>query len=156
MNTDEKVFLTQGALEEFKKEYVLLTQTRRPHALERVAETRVLGEMEESTDHIQAKEDLAFVDGRITELEEIIGKAVLIDDGHKNCTNVQVGCRVTVDSKSGQKVFHLVGEWEADPTNKKISHESPLGQALMGKKIGDQVEVDAPAGKLVYMIVEID
>jgi len=123
--------------------------------LERVSETRVLGEMEESGDHVQAKEDLAFLDGRLAELEEIIAKAVLIDEGHSNCTNVNLGCLVTVQSHEGEKVFQLVGEWEADPMNKKISHESPLGQALIGKKVGDEVEVDAPAGRLVYKITQI-
>lgn len=156
MVNDEKIYLTQEALENFKKEYQVLVEERRPMAIERVAETRTLGEMEESTDHIQAKQDLAFVDGRIAELEEIINKAVLIDEKHANCQNINLGCRVTVRANGETKIFQLVGEWEADPTNQKISHESPLGQALLGKRVGEKVEIEAPVGKIVYTIIEIE
>jgi transcription elongation factor GreA len=66
-----------------------------------------------------------------------------------------LGCKVTVGINGKKSVFHLVGEWEADPTNQKISHESPLGQALIGKKVGEKVEIDAPAGKLTYTVLSI-
>ncbi|MDP3888437.1 MAG: transcription elongation factor GreA, partial [bacterium] len=144
MATEEKVYLTKEALEAFKKELESLTQVRRPRAVERVAETRVVGEMEESGDYTQAKEDLSFIDGRITELEELLGRAVLIDVDHQKCDTIVLGCRVTVKIDREERVFQLVGEWEADPTSQKISHESPLGQALIGKKLGEKVEIDAP------------
>jgi len=67
-----------------------------------------------------------------------------------------LGCRVTVEVHGQKGVFHLVGEWEADPASQKISHESPLGKALLGRKVGDQVEVEAPVGKLVYSVVAIE
>ncbi len=156
MVNEEKIYLTLEALENFKKEFQVLVEERRPVAIERVAETRTLGEMEESTDHIQAKQDLAFIDGRIVELEGIIAKAVLIDESHANCQNINLGCRVTVKANGTTKVFQLVGEWEADPANQKISHESPLGQALIGKKMGEKVEIEAPAGKIIYTILRID
>lgn len=155
MIAEEKVYLTSRALENFKKELQDLVQNRRPKAVERVTETRVPGELEENGDYIQAKEDLSFIDGRISELEGIVAKTVLIDEGHDNCQAVNLGCLVTVKADGEEKVFQLVGEWEADPENKKISHESPLGQALFGKKIGEQIEVDAPAGKIIYTIVKI-
>ena len=156
MISEDKVYLTHEALEDFKKELEAMTQTRRPRAIERVAETRVPGELEENSDYIQAKQDLSFIDGRIVELEELVTKAVLIDEGHQSCKIINLGCRVTVKANGEKKVFQLVGEWEADPASQKISHESPLGQALIGKKMGDEVEVEAPAGKIVYTIVSIE
>lgn len=153
---DEKVYLTKEALENFKKEFESLVEERRPLALERVAETRVVGELEENNEHIQAKQDLAFVDGRIAELEGIVAKASLIDEGHKNCQSVNLGCLVTVRGNGEKKIFQLVGEWEADPLSAKISHDSPLGQALLGKKVGEKVEIEAPVGKILYTILQID
>lgn len=153
---EEKVYLTSQALENFKKELQDLIETRRPKTVERVAETHVPGELEENSDYIQAKENLSFIDGRISELEGIIAKTVLIDEGHVNCQAVDLGCLITVKTGGEEKIFQLVGEWEADPENKKISHESPLGQALFGKKIGEQIEVDAPAGKIIYTIIKIE
>ncbi len=155
MVVEEKIYLTHEALENFKKELQDLIQTKRPQAVDRVAETRVPGELEENGDYIQAKEELSFIDGRIAELEGIVAKTVLIDEGHVNCQTVNLGCLVTVKINGEQKVFQLVGEWEADPENRKISHESPLGQALFGKKMGGKIEVEAPAGKIIYTIVEI-
>ena len=67
-----------------------------------------------------------------------------------------MGCKVTVHINGNKDVFHLVGEWEADPKQRKISHESPLGRALIGKKVGDKVEVEAPAGKIHYKILNIE
>jgi transcription elongation factor GreA len=112
--------------------------------------------LSEDNDYNQAKQELAFIDGKIKELEEVINKAALINEGHNNCQEIKVGCRVTVQEKKSKHTFHLVGEWEADPTQKRISHQSPLGQALLGKKVGDRVEVDVPAGRLTYMIKQID
>lgn len=155
MNED-KVYLTKKALEDFKKEYEALVGERRPRALERVAETRVVGELEENSGHTQAKEDLGFVDGRIAELEEVIAKASIIDDEHKSCQCINLGCRVTVRGNGERKIFQLVGEWEADPISQKISHDSPLGQALLGKKVGDKVEIEAPAGKIIYTVLRIE
>jgi transcription elongation factor GreA len=73
-----------------------------------------------------------------------------------NTDKVELGNAVTVKINGSQAVFHIVGEWEANPADKKISHSSPLGQSLMGKKVGEKVEVDAPAGKVAYTIVSIE
>lgn len=154
--SNDKVYLTKEALTNFKREHELLTEVRRPQAVEKVAATRVLGDLTESSDYTQAKQDLAFMDGRIAELEEVFAKAVLIDEGHHGCQQVNLGCKVILEAHKAKHIFHLVGEWEADPENKKISHESPLGQALLGKKVGDKVEVDAPAGKIVYTVLQIE
>ncbi len=153
---EEKVYLTREGLESLKKEYEILTKVRRPLAVERLAATRIVGEMTENSDYTQAKQDLSFIDGRISELEEVLGRAVLIEEDRGKHKQIGIGCKVTVEINGEKKVFHLVGEWEADPVKQKISYNSPLGRSLLGKKVGDKVEVEVPAGKLVYTILQID
>lgn len=156
-NHQKQVLLTAEGLKELQKEYEELTKVKRPKAVERLATSRQMGDLAENNEHTQAREALSFMDGRISELEEVINRAALIDKGHGKCQEIKVGCKVTVQAgKKEEHVFHLVGEWEADPTEKKISHQSPLGQSLVGRKVGDKVEVKAPAGKVIYKITKID
>jgi len=155
-NINDRIPLTKNGLEELKKEYDELVKIKRPELVERLAFSRKIGDMAEENEYTQAKQELAFIDGRITELEEVISKAVLIDEDHGKCQEIKLGCKVTVKNASKEHVFHLVGEWEANPAEARISHQSPLGQSLLGKKIGEKVEVEAPAGKVVYTIIKID
>ena len=86
-----------------------------------------------------------------------MSKAVVANGSHKKCQKVGFGCRVTVKNGDGrQQVFHLVGERETYPAAQKISSKSPLGKSLLGKRMGDEVEVEAPAGKIVYQVTKID
>ncbi len=155
-NQNNKIPLTKEGLEKLKKELETLIKVKRPEVVERMASSRKVGDMVEESEYTQAKQELTFIDGRIDELQEVINNAFMIDKGHGQCQEVKLGCKVTVKNLDKEHVFHLVGEWEADPAEAKISHQSPLGQSLIGKKIGDQVEVEVPAGKLVYTIVKID
>lgn len=153
---DEKVPMTKAGLEELNKEYQELLNVRRPKVVERLASARTQGDLAENSEYTIAKEELTFIDGRISELENLINRTVIIDENHRCCQSVRLGCKVTVKAEKNQKVFHLVGEWEANPASAKISHQSPLGKSLLGKKIGDKVEVQAPVGKVIYTIVKID
>jgi transcription elongation factor GreA len=155
-NQSNKIPLTKEGLEKLKKELETLVNIKRPEVVERLASSRKTGDMTEESEYTQAKQELVFIDGRIDELQEVINRALMIDQGHGNCREVKLGCKVTVKNVSKEHVFHLVGEWEADPSRAKISHQSPLGQSLLGKKIGERVEVEAPAGKVVYTIIKID
>ncbi len=152
----EEIYLTREGREELQKEFESLTEQRRPRAVERLADSRVIGDMEENSDYSQAKQDLSFIDGRIAELEEVLGRAKIVTKNHNACQQVGLGCKITVKVGKEEQVFYLVGEWEADPAQKKISHESPLGKALIGKKKGEKVEVEAPAGKIIYTILKIE
>ncbi|MBI2594296.1 GreA/GreB family elongation factor, partial [Candidatus Curtissbacteria bacterium] len=96
----------------------------------------------------------SFIDGRIDELEELLKQAVLISNNHSSI--IKLGSTVRVSADGGDDVFTVVGEWEADPKEKKISHESPLGKALLGKKVGEKVDVEAPAGRILYTIKAIE
>jgi len=155
-NNQDKIPITKEGLKEIREEYEELINLKRPEAVKRVAETRTIGDLTEDNEHTQAKQALSFVDGKIGELGEVINKAQIINQGSKKPSQVNLGCRVTVEGKGETVVYHLVGEWEADPTAMRISHQSPLGQSLLGKKVGDKVEVEAPAGKIVYTIKKID
>lgn len=146
--------LTKEGLEALKVEFTELRDVKRPKLVDRLSNARSQGDLSENSDYQSAKEELEFLDGRIDELEEVIKKAAVTPITKTG--GVDVGTKVTVKVGGGKAVFNIVGEWEADPVNKKISHESPLGKALVGKKIGDMVEVEAPAGKVQYEIMAID
>ncbi|HCM37854.1 MAG: Transcription elongation factor GreA [Candidatus Gottesmanbacteria bacterium GW2011_GWB1_43_11] len=147
--------LTAEGLEKIKQEFDLLVNGKRPECVKRVAAAREQGDLSENSEYAAAREELSFIDGRILELEEIIHNAKLISHQHSKSA-VDMGCQVTLHVDSRKDVFTIVGEWEADPKQKKISHSSPLGKALMGKRVGDEIEVQAPAGKLRYKILHIE
>lgn len=155
MTDQAKILLTRKGLEELKKEYEELTKLKRPAAVKRLANAKSLGDLSENSEYTAAREDLSFIDGEIIELEEVLKQAKTVSTNKKNNGNVDVGCTVTININGKKETFDIVGEWEADPSKKKISHSSPLGKALMGRKKGEKVEVEAPAGKVVYTILNI-
>jgi len=150
----KKIYLTKEGLEELTKELEEITKTKRPEVLNRVSQARNMGDLSENAEYTVAREELSFIDGRIDELEELLKQAVLINVNHSS--TIKLGSTVKVTTDGGKEVFTVVGEWEADPKESKISHESPLGKALLGKKVGEKVEVEAPAGKIIYTIEAIN
>lgn len=153
-----QVFLTKEGLKELQEELKSLQDKKQPELIERVARARSFGDLSENTEYTNAREELAFIEGRVEELEDLIAKAKLIraKSGNSRNSTVKLGCKVTVVVNGKSHTFEVVGEWEADPKEKKISHSSPLGKALLGKKIGETVEIEAPAGKIIYEIKKID
>ena len=152
---DKQLQMTQKGLESLKKELEDLESRKRPNLVERLSRAREAGDLAENNDYTSAKEELEFLDGRIAELKQVLDNTVVVN-GVKNGSGVAVGTLVTLKVDGSQQEFSIVGDWEADPDNKKISHTSPLGKALVGKKIGEKVEVDAPAGKITYEILSIE
>lgn len=156
MDPKKKIFVTKTGLEELKNELHELEKVKRPQVIERVAAAREMGDLSENSEYTAAREELSLIDGRIEELSDMLKKVEIIDETTaKKTSGIQLGSRVTLKVNGKKELFELVGEWEADPHEKKISHESPLGQALMGKRVGEKVEVEAPAGKISYTISEI-
>lgn len=149
-----KIQVTKEGFKELKKELNNLQEVKRPKVVDRLAFARSQGDLSENSDYHNAGDELEFLDGRISELENVIKNAVVVRS-NKNSSTVSVGTTVEVKANGAQHTFNIVGEWEANPAKKKISHTSPLGQALVGKKVGDKVEVEAPAGKLHYEILKI-
>ncbi len=154
MDQLQKVVLTREGLNQLKKEFGDLVNIKRPEAVARLAAARGQGDLSENSEYAAARQDLAFIDGRIVELETVINEAKVIASHPKS--KIDVGCKVTLHVNGKKDTFTIVGEWEADPMQKKISHSSPLGKALLGKKVGEKVEVEAPVGKIKYKILSIE
>ncbi|KKQ02212.1 MAG: Transcription elongation factor [Candidatus Roizmanbacteria bacterium GW2011_GWA2_36_23] len=150
----KKVQLTKDGFDNLKKEYDDLIKNKRPYAVDRLQKARAMGDLSENSEYSAAKDELAFVEGRIQEIEELIKNAVVIQN-HTGNKQVDIGVKVTVEVNGNKESFEIVGEFEADPLNKKLSHTSPIGSSLIGKKVGDLVEVEVPAGKIKYKIIEI-
>ncbi len=150
----KKIQLTREGFENLQKELKDLLENKKPAAVDRLSKARAMGDLSENSEYVAAKEDLALVEGRVQEVEEIIKTAEVVSNHNGNHV-VDVGVAVTVEADGKQDVFQIVGEFEADPMNKKLSHTSPIGKALVGKKVGDIVEVEIPAGKILYKILEI-
>lgn len=146
--------LTKQGLTELKAELSELLNVKRPKLVERLTYARSQGDLSENADYQSAKEELEFLDGRIDELTEVTQTASVVSNDGKG--GINVGAKVTVKVDDTKMIFDIVGEWEADPVNKKISHDSPLGLALTGKKVGDKVNVEAPAGTIHYEILAIE
>lgn len=146
--------LTEEGFNKLKLELNELTKVKKPYAVERLHKARSMGDLSENSEYSAAKEELAFVEGRIQEIEEIV-RTVRVVKNHNGSHAIDVGSTVVVEVNGGKETFQIVGEFEADPMSNKLSHTSPIGQALLGKKVGDMVEVVVPAGKITYKIVEI-
>lgn len=150
----EGKLLTPEGLDKLKKELEELKNIKRPAMAERIKLARDFGDLSENAEYHEAKEEQGFIEGRIMELEQLIKTAVVVKRKQNNDI-VCVGTRVTV-AKDGQNLeFCIVGSTEADPINRKISCESPLGLALMDHAVGNTVEVDLPSGKVQYKILSI-
>ena len=153
---NKKIYLTEEGLEDLKKELNELTKVKRPTVVSRVSDARNLGDLSENAEYVAARDELSFIDGRIDELEELLRQATLISQSVKHTKGiVQLGSQVALTINGKKEIFTVVGEWEADPAEKKISHESRLGKALLGKSIGETVEVEAPVGKISYKITSV-
>lgn len=155
-DANQKILLTPQGLEELKKEYHELLEKKRPELVDRLAQARELGDLSENSEYAAAKDDLAFVDGRIVELENVLKDVKVVTVSKKQKSSVGLGCKVHVYMNGKQVIFTIVGEWESDPLQKRISHSSPLGKALIGKKVGEIAIVEAPAGRINYKILKIE
>lgn len=154
MNNGLKVHLTQDGFNDLQAEVNEL-KAKLPEAVERVAKAREHGDLSENSEYHAAREDLAFIQGRIEELEDVLGHASIIKNAASGDA-VSLGSLVTVLTQDNKEItLTIVGEYEADPQKKKISHDSPLGKALFGKKVSDQVEYDAPVGRIIYKVKQV-
>lgn len=147
--------MTAEGLDKMKKELLELRTTKRKEIAQRIQSARELGDITENSEYESALEEQAFVEGKIEELEEVINRGEVIEKGSLKEQSVNVGSRVRVHLEGIEQEYLIVGELEADPGKNKISHQSPLGLALLGKKAGDKIIVDAPMGSLTYTVLKI-
>ncbi len=149
-------FISKEGLEKLQQELERLTKIERPEIIDRISKARDLGDLSENAEYHEARNLQSFVEGRVQELEALIKGAVIIKNT-KNKDTVTLGSTVHATCDNGVKMkYMIVGHSEADPLNGKISHESPIGRALIGKPVGHEVELVIPAGKLKCTIDVIE
>ena len=150
----DQIQLTAEGLEKIKKELHDGKTIRRKELAERLQAAKELGDLSENADYQQAKEDSAWLEGRIQELEDIISRATVAAKPKSGI--VSIGSSVTIVSGNTTRVFAIVGATEADPAHGRISSDSPIGRALLGGKVGDDVLVQTPSGQVRYQIVKVE
>ena len=150
----KQVLLTKEGLNKLQDELRVLKEEKRKEVIERIQEAVAHGDLSENADYAQAKEEQAFIEGRIQEIEEMIKNAEIISNAG-NQTNVGIGSTVTVKVNNKEVKYTIVGSNEANPAAGRISNESLVGRALLGTKVGTKVAVQTPAGSSEYEVVSI-
>jgi len=150
----KKIYLTQDGLKKLQDELEELKNVKRAEIIERIKEAKSHGDLSENAEYENAKNMQSFVEGRISELEHMLAEVNVIENSAAT-GEVLVGSKVKVALNGGHEEYTIVGSQEADPTQGFISNESPIGQALLGKKIGESVNVQVPAGEIEYKIISI-
>ncbi len=153
----KEVILTPEGFEKLKQEIEYLSNDKRREVADRIRQAREFGDIAENAEYDDAKNDQALLEHRIATLEERLRAARVIDAGEITADAVSIGSRVKLkDIDANETVeYHIVGSAEADPAERKLSNESPVGKAIMGHKKGDVVEVSAPRGSLKFKILDI-
>jgi transcription elongation factor GreA len=152
----EPAYFTAEGLARIKAELAELKGKGREELAARLRSAIQMGDLSENADYHKAKEDQGFMEGRIQELEYLVGNAVIIEENTTRET-VSIGSHITIQEEDfPPEKYHMVGSKEADPRNGKISHESPIGRALMGHRVGELVDVETPGGKMKFKIVKIE
>lgn len=147
-----EIIVTTSGFEKLKNEQADL-MNKRPGVLERLVAAREQGDLSENAGYHAAKEELSRIDSRLRELAIMLRYAEIIESSQSE--TVEIGTKVTVESMGQRQTFSIVGNLEADPTSNKLSIKSPIGAALVGKGLGDKVEVDTPSGKISFKIYDI-
>ncbi len=154
---EQEIYLTPEGAEKLEAELAELKGPKRDEMAKRLRSAIQMGDLSENADYHKAKEDQSFMEGRIQELEFTLKNAILIDTSAKPGDTVQVGSHVTVqEGDDPEETFWLVGAKEADPRNGMISNESPIGSALLGRRVGEEVTAMTPGGNLKLKILRIE
>ena len=153
---DKQMYTKQG-FQELLDELSYLKLTRREEIKEQIAVARGFGDLSENAEYDEARNEQAKVEARILELESLIENAEIIDESMMDARSISLGSVVTLlDEEFDEEItYSIVGSNQADPLEQKISDQSPIGRALMGKKAGDRVTVTAPAGELHFKVLEV-
>lgn len=150
--------VTQEGLEQLRAEYDELVNVRRPELVRAVAAARAEGDLRENAGYHAARHDLGMVEGRIKQLEQLLKRVEVIDSGPGNGDRsvVTLGSRVTIDIEGDEETYTIVGAVEANPAEGRISNVSPYGKALLGRRVGETVTIQAPAASFTARVVAIE
>jgi transcription elongation factor GreA len=152
----EQPYLTAAGAARLKTELEQLKGPARTEMAQRLRAAIQMGDLSENADYHKAKEDQAFLEGRIMELEYLLQNAIIVEE-NQNREVVDVGLSVTIqEGDESPETYYLVGAKEADPRNGRISNESPIGRALMGHRVGEVVTATTPAGDIIFKILKIE
>ncbi|MBI4039223.1 transcription elongation factor GreA [Candidatus Daviesbacteria bacterium] len=154
MKKSDKIYLTAQGLDKLKAEHDELVNIKRPEVAQRIARARDFGDLSENAEYDEAKNEQAFIEGRLEELETILRNAQVIGDRPKS-DFVVIGSTVVVECEGQIDEFTIVGSVEANPAKKRISNESPVGKVLLGTKEGEEIWVTTPVVKVKYRVLEI-
>jgi transcription elongation factor GreA len=156
MAESNPVYLTADGIKKLQEELDYLINVRRPEIARLIAEAKADGDVAENAGYEEAKNTQAFVEGRILTIKNLLANAVEINEGEGRDL-VELGCTVTIrdTASGGEETYTIVGSAEVDPSNGRISLHSPIGQALMGHRRGDRVQVKTPGGMIEFEIVGI-
>ncbi|HKL75490.1 MAG TPA: transcription elongation factor GreA [Halanaerobiales bacterium] len=157
-NETKEVVLTEEGYEKLEEELDYLVNEKRREVAKRIKVAREFGDISENSEYDDAKNEQAFVEGRIQEIENMLRNAKVIKDEEVDDHTVNVGTTVKIKDLDDEDIYTytLVGSAESDPLKNKISNESPIGKNLIGHKIGDQVEVEVPSGTMNYEVLSIE
>ncbi|MEA4956029.1 MAG: transcription elongation factor GreA [Pseudoflavonifractor sp.] len=149
--------LTPQRLQELQEELVYLKTVREREVAEQIKEARSFGDLSENSEYDEAKNEQGKLYSRIAEVEAVLANYVVIEEHLFDANAVSLGSQVKVLDQefNEEEIYRIVGSQEADPMNGRISEDSPFGRALLGKVVGDRVEVEAPAGTLCYKLLDI-
>ena len=158
MSNEQPVYLTEEGLQKIKDELEFLTTTRRREVAQMIAEAKAEGDISENAGYDEAKTAQGFLEGRIRELENNLKRAQVIKEGAVAANMVVIGRTVIVreDGTDFDETYTIVGSLEADPLNGRISNESPIGKALLGKKVGAKVVANSPGGAITFKIMSVE
>lgn len=154
-NENNEVFLTKEGLKSLQDELNDLVKVQRPKILGDLNAARALGDLSENGMYTAAKDKQSFLEGRIREIESILKNAVVVEKASVKKGTIDLGSHVTLETQQAKVNYSIVGVEEVNFSENKISHESPLGKALIGKSAGDMIEVEAPMGTVKYKVLEV-
>ena len=153
--SNKTVYLTEQGLQEIKDELEYLKLEKRPEVIKALKEARALGDLSENAEYDAARNEQAIVESRIKELEVMVEKAEIISAVNTNVVSIGTKVKIEYVDDNEQEEYSIVGSKEADPFANKISNESPIAKAIIGKKVGNIVSVESPNGKYDVKIIEI-
>lgn len=154
--SEQTQYLTSEGYKKIKNELEHLKKVKRPEIAERIKQAKDYGDLSENAEYADAREEQSFTEGRILELEDILKNCKIVDLENSDPSVIEIGDEVVIE-RDGQKItYSIVGSNESDPSGGKISNESPVGKALLGKRCGDEVVISAPKGESKLKIVKLN
>jgi len=152
---EQTKYLTNDGYQKIKQELDHLKKVKRPEISDRIKQAKDYGDLSENAEYADAREEQSFVEGRILELEDILKNSEIVESGKSDPSVIQIGDEVIVEKEGKEFSYTIVGSNESDPSLGRISNESPIGKALLGKRKGEEAKISTPKGESIWKVVKI-